>query len=136
MTASLNAAPAARPSGLRTRVATSIAAALLLAACGGGPSDYVETAAPVAEPAGSSVPLRTAAQQDALERDLANAGSAQASAGNRADASLPSAMALAIIRQQQNEEARKLLDETSGGVAPAAAPCDPSQVVCPATPTP
>ncbi|WP_181705618.1 hypothetical protein [Chthonobacter rhizosphaerae] len=109
---------------------------LALAACGGGPSDYVQTTLPVADPAASAVPLRSETQQAALERDLKRLGSAQASAGRRADDKLPSAMALAIIRQQQNEEARKLLD-AAGTVPPAGAqPCDPKLVVCPDKPAP
>jgi hypothetical protein len=107
-------------SRLRRTVLAAFPAVLLVAGCAAsGPSDFVDLAATQPAPPPSAV--RTAEQRDKLERDLTALGNRQEAAGAAADNGLPSAMALAVIRQQQNEEARALL-EAAGPVPPAAAP--------------
>jgi hypothetical protein len=101
--------------------------AAILAGCASGPSDFVDLATLDSAPPPPQV--RTEAQRSALEKDLAATGNRQAAAGAAADAGLPSAMALAVIRQQQNEEARALL-EAAGPVPPANAP-SPAAPACP-----
>ena len=110
-------------SRLRRAALAVVPAALLVAGCAAsGPADFVDLDA--AQPAPPPSAVRTAAQRDKLERDLTALGNRQEAAGAAADNGLPSAMALAVIRQQQNEEAKALL-EAAGPVPPASAPAAP-----------
>ncbi len=104
-----------------------VAATVGLSACASGPADFADLSRPAADPAAEIV--KSEPQQAALAEELAAAGTRQASAGKAGDNGLSSAMALAVIRQQQMEEARKLLDGVSSFPEPpvAAAPeCDPT----------
>lgn len=113
-------------SRLRRGVLAVVPAVLLVAGCAAsGPSDFVDLSANQPPPPSA---VRTADQRDKLERDLTALGNRQEAAGAAADNGLPSAMALAVIRQQQNEEARALL-EAATPVPPADAPAAP--VACP-----
>lgn len=98
-------------------------ACTLLAACSSGPTDFVDLASLNVEMTGPSQ-VRSQASRAALTKDLTSSGHRVAARGAAADDGLPSAMALALIRQQQNEEARALLAEASTRkVAPALPPC-------------
>jgi len=115
-------------SRLRRAALAVVPAVLLVAGCAAsGPSDFVDLAATQPAPPPSAV--RTAEQRDKLERDLTALGNRQEAAGAAADNGLPSAMALAVIRQQQNEEAKALL-EAAGPVRPAPA-ATPAPLPCP-----
>lgn len=115
----------------------ALAAVLFLAACSSGPTDFVDVAT-VAGDDRAPPQVRSAAQQAELQKTLSASGTALAARGAAADDGLSSAMALTVIRQQQNEEARALLQEAGGMPAPAAAPCGGGAVRgtdgrCPAT---
>lgn len=107
--------------------AAAAALALLLSACASGPSDFADLRQPPSSPEAQAV--RDEAGRANLERDLAAQADRLAANGRAADAGLPSAMALAIIRQQQAEEARKLLE----GVDAEAAAGGKPDALCPAT---
>lgn len=110
------------------------ALALLLSACASGPSDFADLHHPPSAPEAQTV--RDQAQRANLERDLAAQADRLAANGRAADAGLPSAMALAIIRQQQAEEARKLLDGVNDEAAVGGKPdalCPASDPACPPT---
>jgi hypothetical protein len=101
----------------RHPAAAAVLLALLAGACAQGPTDFVE--GPIGGTA-VAAPTRTVAERDALVRDLDSTAARQSSAGRGADAGLPSAMALTILRQQQEEEARALLDAATAAEVPPA----------------
>lgn len=104
-------------------LAGPLLACALLAACSSGPTDFVDLATLNVETTGPSQ-VRSPASRAALTKDLTATGDRVAARGAAADNGLPSAMALALIRQQQNEDARALLAEANGRtVAPALPPC-------------
>jgi heterodisulfide reductase subunit A-like polyferredoxin len=113
-----------------TCVALSFGIGLLLAGCASGPADIADAFASMTVNETSAV--KTEEERAALVSDLEQAGDRQASEGRAAASGLPSAVALSIIRQQQVEEARALLEES--GSFEAAEPCDPA--VTPACPAP
>jgi hypothetical protein len=109
-----------------------VALAILASGCAQGPADLIAEA-----PSGPAItepqaPTLSIADRERLENDLDATASRQASAGRAAVDAVPTAMALSVIRQQQEEEARSLLEAaTSVEPAPAAAPaavpaCDPA----------
>lgn len=98
-----------------------------LTGCASGPADFADLSLPAPDPSATAV--RDDADRVALERDLAARGDQLTASGKAADAGLPSAMALAIIRQQQAEEARKLLDGVNDEAAAGGRP----DALCPAT---
>lgn len=102
------------------RAALLAAAVVALAACSSGPTDFVDVATLGESSLAPPQQVHSDAQKAALEHDLSRSGDALAARGASADAGLPSAMALAIIRQQQNEEAKALLEEARASPPPAA----------------
>jgi outer membrane murein-binding lipoprotein Lpp len=107
---------------VRASMTVVIAVSAVLAGCASGPTDFAALPDQIAGPRS----VRTEAERDRLEGDLQVTAARQASAGRAADDTLPSAMALAVIRQQQVEEARDLL-QSAVDVEPAPLPpCDPA----------
>ncbi len=107
----------------RAPAAAALALALLAAACSSGPTDFVDLATTNVD-ATPPAQVRSPADKAAVARSLTAAGDRAASRAAAADDGLPSAMALAVIRQQQNEDAKALLAEASGStVAPAKPAC-------------
>ncbi|WP_165644898.1 hypothetical protein, partial [Oharaeibacter diazotrophicus] len=104
------------PAGPRRAVLAAVL--LLLAACSSGPTDFVDVAT-VAGDDRAPPQVRSAGEQAELQQTLSASGTALAARGARADDGLGPAMALTVIRQQQNEEARALLQEAGGMPAPA-----------------
>jgi type IV pilus biogenesis protein CpaD/CtpE len=116
-----------------TRAAVALALALLASGCAQGPADIIESAAVGPAATEPQAPVLSAEERDRLARDLDDAASRQSSEGRAAVETLPSAMALSVIRQQQVEEARSLLDAATAGAGEVTAPpgeaapaCDPS----------
>ncbi len=111
--------------------AAALLAVLSLAGCAGGPSDFLSLAS--SEPKAEKPIVRDADQQAALAAALA----AQSRGYRMPSADASTVMALSVARQQQNEEAQALIQETESAFSPAAAPaCDPYSVdpmtACPA----
>ncbi|ODN69808.1 hypothetical protein [Methylobrevis pamukkalensis] len=97
------------------------AVGLIVAGCASGPSDFADGIGfDVA--AGSATAAQSPAEV-ARDRDrLLRTARGQAGAANAADDAMAPAMALAIIRQQQVEEARRLLEQQDASVEPAPSP--------------
>lgn len=108
------------PRHRQRRLAFWPAACLLLAACGTGPADFVANlpSQAITEPRAQ---VRTPEERAALEAELDSVGSRQAAAGRNAGSA--NALALEIIRQQQAEEARALLDAAEASPPVEPAPC-------------
>ncbi|MBH0239716.1 hypothetical protein [Methylobrevis albus] len=97
------------------------ALAAVLGACASGPSDFADFPDMIAPPQQSQIVTKSPEQLAATQDSLTAAARGQAGAAARADDGLGPAMALAVIRQQQEEEARLLLEQAEGlaPVAPA-----------------
>jgi hypothetical protein len=120
-----------------TRLGAALVVALLGAGCAQGPADLIAETSTLPATTEPQAVVRTATEREQLERDLDAMASRQSNAGQTAVDTLPSAMALSVIRQQQEEEARSLLEAATAvepapaaPAAPAAAaapvPCDPA----------
>ncbi len=104
-------------------LALAIALSTLVGACASGPSDFADLAAVEAGEPQPKV-VKSAAEADASRDRLLRQARSRAGAADGADAVLPPAMALALIRQQQEDEARRLLLETNPDLA-AQMPAEP-----------
>jgi hypothetical protein len=113
-----------------SRAAAALALALLASGCAQGPADIIESAAVGPAATEPQAPVLSAEERDRLARDLDDAASRQSSEGRAAADTLPSAMALSVIRQQQEEEARSLLDAATAGAGDVAAPSSESAPSC------
>ncbi len=111
--------------------AAAVLAVLSLAGCAGGPSDFLSLAS--SDKTATKPVVRDADQQAALAAALA----AQSRGYRMPSADASTVMALSAVRQQQNDEAQALIQETESAFKPVAAPvCDPYSVdpvtACPA----
>jgi hypothetical protein len=116
-----------------TRAAATLALVLMAAGCAQGPADIIESAAVGPAATEPQAPVLSVEERDRLARDLDDAASRQSSEGRAVSDTLPSAMALSVIRQQQEEEARSLLDAATASADDSPAPsgeavtgCDPT----------
>ncbi len=100
------------------------AAILILAGCAQGPADFLADRLPALPGTADSQPVLSPDDRDELARDLGAAADRNADEGRAAVGGLPSAMALTIIRQQQEEEARELLEGATAEPVPPV--CDPA----------
>lgn len=100
-------------------VLAAVLVGLSLAGCASGPSDFMRTASE--KPTQEKPFIRDADEQAALAAALA----AQSRGAGVPAADPSTAMALSVVRQQQNEEAQALLKETETAFRPAAPICDP-----------
>ncbi|SCM70400.1 exported hypothetical protein [uncultured Pleomorphomonas sp.] len=121
--------PTSRSSRFLAAVA-AVVATLSLGGCASGPSDFLSMAS---EPKAEKPIVRDANQQAALAAALA----AQSHGYRMPSDDTSTVMALSAARQQQNEEAQALIQETEAAFKPAPAPvCDPYSVdpatACPA----
>lgn len=112
-------------------VVAAAAAVLTLGGCASGPSDFLAVAS--SQPKAEKPLVRDADQQAALAAALA----AQSRGYRMPSDNASSVMALSVVRQQQNEEAQALIQETETAFKPVEAPiCDPYSVdpatACPA----
>lgn len=116
----------------RSLVATAaFLAALSLGGCAGGPSDFLSLAS--GNKTAEKPVVRDADQQAALAAALA----AQSRGYRMPSADASTVMALSAARQQQNDEAQVLIQETESAFKPIGAPiCDPYSLdavtACPA----
>ena len=101
------------------RAAIMAAALAALAACSSGPTDFADLSG-LTGWNDAPTEVRSEAQKTALERDLTSTANRVQSAGDAAERIQPGALALAVVRQQQNEEARALLEEAGVNDGP---PC-------------
>lgn len=98
----------------------AVVAVLTLGGCASGPSDFLSMAS--SEPKAEEPLVRDANQQAALAAALA----AQSRGDRMPSDNASSVMALSVVRQQQNEEAQALIQETETAFKPVEAPvCDP-----------
>jgi hypothetical protein len=120
-------------------IAAGLLIGLALAGCAKGPADFMDEFTTVGASSLSTQPVRSPDERERLARDLDATAARQSSAGRSAGGTLPSAMALTVIRQQQEEEARALLEAATE--VPPATPaaddtndrCDPNvDAFCPA----
>lgn len=101
----------------------AVLATLSLGGCAGGPSDFLSVAS--SEPKAEKPIVRDADQQAALAAALA----AQSQGYRMPSDNTSTVMALSVMRQQQNDEARALIQETETAFKPAEATvCDPYSV--------
>jgi hypothetical protein len=100
-------------------IAAGLLIGLALAGCAKGPADFMDDFTTVGTSALSTQPVRTPDERERLARDLDATAARQSSAGRSAGGTLPSAMALTVIRQQQEEEARALLEAATEVPPPA-----------------
>jgi hypothetical protein len=112
-------------------VVAAVLAVGSLGGCAGGPSDFLSLAS--STPKAEKPIVRDANQQAALAAALA----AQSRGYSAPSADTATVMALAAARQQQNEEAQALIQETETAFKPVETPaCDPYSVdpmtACPA----
>ena len=110
---------------------TAVLAILTLGGCASGPSDFLSVAS--SEPKAEKPIVRDADQQAALAAALA----AQSRGYRMPSDNTSAVMALSVARQQQNDEAQALIQETESAFKPVEAPiCDPYSVdpatACPA----
>ena len=108
----------------------AVLAAVFLAGCASGPSDFL----PVAS---NEAPQKSMVRDPSQQAALAAALAAQSRGDRMPSDDTSTMMALSVARQQQTEEAQALLRETEVAFNPVKAPaCDPYSVdpaaACPA----
>lgn len=103
--------------------ATAVLAVLTLGGCASGPSDFLSVAS--SEPKAEKPIVRDANQQAALAAAL----EAQSRGYRMPSDNTSAVMALSVARQQQNEEAQALIQETESAFKPVEpSVCDPYSV--------